>query len=349
MIFTLASILGLWLLFIVLRSMIRIALMNSTRRDVLSEVTDQAIRAGAAFRLRGRRDVRSVHPVLLCILPAFILSLITLYFVGAMFAFALLYWGTRAVTTWHQAFLASGSALNTLGFATPTSGAGQWLAVPEGALGLGIIVFLFTFIPSYQWAIRCREDRTSWLYVRVGNRPTGPAFLAWCRRSGNVGSMREVWEAWEDWFRMLGDTHSILPILTLAASVQEGQSWILASAAILDAAALTVVSGPEEAVEAANICLRTGTRALLAIAESLGQALPAFESEGIDPDRTLDTSSQTQQSLANLHTGASAISDSQLLEFEKLRRSYEPAVKFVAGRTFVEFERGSYGAPHRPR
>jgi hypothetical protein len=31
------------------------------------------------------------------------------YFVGAMTGFALWYWATGAVSTWHQAFLASGS------------------------------------------------------------------------------------------------------------------------------------------------------------------------------------------------------------------------------------------------
>jgi hypothetical protein len=48
--------------------------------------------------------------------------------------------------------------------------------------------------------------------------------------------MRDVGEAWEDWFRMLGDTHSVLPMLTMSPSVQSGQSWVSAAAAVLDAA-----------------------------------------------------------------------------------------------------------------
>src|SRR6202012_403995 len=138
-----------------------------------------------------------------------LLLLILGYFVGAMTAFVLLYWGIGAVSSWHQAFLASGSALNTLGFATPTTVIGQWLAIPEGALGLGIVVFLFTFIPGYQAVIRAREDKTSWLYARTDDWPTGVRLLEWCQRAGIAGAMRDVWEGWEDWFRMLAATHSV--------------------------------------------------------------------------------------------------------------------------------------------
>jgi hypothetical protein len=201
--------------------------------------------------------------------------LTVVYFVGAMTAFALLYWGTHAINTWDQAFLASGSALNTLGFATPTTISGQWLAIPEGALGLGIVVFLFTFIPSYQAAIRSREDQTSWLYHRVGNHPTGIRLLEWLQQAGIANNMREVWEAWEDWFRMLADTHSVSPMLTMSPSVQSGQSWVLAGAAVLDAAVLAASSietkdvrplrsaSERERVHSWRLLARSATRARL--------------------------------------------------------------------------------------
>jgi hypothetical protein len=142
----LVALLGLRLLFMILRSMIRIALMNRHSRDVFAEFAARAVYMAVALRLRRTTDV---HPVLVWFVPAYMLALIMVYFLGAMIAFAFLYWGTQAVGSWHQALIASGSAFNTLGFATPTTTVGQWLAIPEGALGLGIVVFLFTFIPSY--------------------------------------------------------------------------------------------------------------------------------------------------------------------------------------------------------
>src|SRR5580692_9454191 len=265
--------------------MIRIALINRHYRDFFAETAGRAVYAAVSLRLRGKRGTRASHPVLLWLFPAYLLLLILVYFVGAMAAFVLLYWGTGAVVSWRQAFLASGSALNTLGFATPTTIAGQWLAIPEGALGLGIVVFLFTFIPGYQAVIRAREDKASWLYVRVGDQPSGAGMLEWCQQTGVSGNMRDIWGAWEDWFRTLGDTHSVLPMLSMSPSVQSSQSWVVAAAAVLDAGALAASSIETQDAEAARVCVRTGTRALLAIADALGRISPASEEGTTRPSR----------------------------------------------------------------
>jgi hypothetical protein len=266
------------------------------------------------------------------------LSLTVVYFLGAMAAFTLLYWGTRAVGTWHQALIASGSALNTLGFATPTTVAGQWLAIPEGALGLGIVVFLFTFIPGYQAVIRSREDRTSWLYVRIGDQPTGVGLLEWCHLTGIAENMRDTWEAWENWFRMLGDTHSVLPMLTMSPSVQSGQSWVVAAAAVLDAAALAASSVEARDGEAARICVRTGARAFLAIADALGRSSPASE-EGITrPSREKYEAVRAHFSLAGMPLMPASTKEAQWQEFLFLRCQYEAALLFVACHTFTPLD-----------
>jgi hypothetical protein len=332
------AILGVWLLFLILRSMIRIALMNRHSRDFFAEVTFRAVYTAVALRLGDRRDTRITHPVLLWFFPVYMLSLTIVYFLGAMAAFTLLYWGTRAVDTWHQALIASGSALNTLGFATPTTIAGQWLAIPEGALGLGIVVFLFTFIPGYQAVIRAREDKTAWLYVRVGDQPSGAGMLEWCQRTGLAGNMKDVWEAWEDWFRMLGDTHSVLPILSLSPSVQSGQSWVVAAAAVLDAGALAASSIETQDVEAAKICVRTGTRALLAIAEALGRSSPAGEEVTRRPSREKYEAVRAYFSLAGMPLRPGPAQEAQWQEFLLLRGQYEAALLFIACHTFTPLD-----------
>jgi hypothetical protein len=255
-----------------------------------------------------------------------------------MAAFTLLYWGTRAVGTWHQALIASGSALNTLGFATPTTVAGQWLAIPEGALGLGIVVFLFTFIPGYQAVIRSREDRTSWLYVRIGDQPTGVGLLEWCHLTGIAENMRDTWEAWENWFRMLGDTHSVLPMLTMSPSVQSGQSWVVAAAAVLDAAALAASSVETRDGEAARICVRTGARAFLAIADALARASPASGEGTTRPSREKYEAVRVHFSLAGMPLRSAPTKDAQWQEFLLLRGQYEAALLFVACHTFTPLD-----------
>ena len=335
----LASIVGLWLLFLILRSMIRIALINRHYQDFFAELAGRVVYTAVSLRLGHKRDTRNLHPVLLWFFPAYLLLLILVYFLGAMTAFVLLYWGIGAVSSWHQAFLASGSALNTLGFATPTTGAGQWLAIPEGALGLGIVVFLFTFIPGYQTVIRSREDKTSWLYVRAGDRSTGVALLEWCHRAGIAGDMRDVWEAWEDWFRMLGDTHSVLPMLALSPSVQRNQSWVVAAATVLDAATFAACSLAAEDAEAARICVRTGTRAFLAIADALGRTCPASAQEAACTSREDYESARRRLRSAGLLLQPAPDLDRQWQEFLMLRSQYQEALFFVARHTFTPMDR----------
>ena len=334
----LIAILGAWLLFLILRSMIRIALMNRHSRDFIAKVTCRALCTTVALRLGANRDNRTTHRVLLWFFPIYMLLLTVVYFLGAMAAFTLLYWGTRAVGTWHQALLASGSALNTLGFATPTTVAGQWLAIPEGALGLGIVVFLFTFIPGYQAVIRSREDRTSWLYVRVGDQPTGVGVLQWCQQTGLAANMRDVWEAWENWFRMLGDTHTVFPMLCLSPSVQSSQSWVVAAAAVLDAGALAASSIDTQDVEAARICVRTGTRALLAIADALGRNSPAREEGATRPSKEKYEAVRARFSLAGMPLRPAHTKEAQWREFLLLRGQYEAALLFVARHTFTPLD-----------
>lgn len=338
MIHILLTILGLWLLFLILRSMIRIALMNRHYRDFFAHTTGRTVYKTISFFLRKDRDKKALHRILLWYFPAYMLSLILVYFVGAMVAFLLLYWGTGAVDTWRQALLASGSALNTLGFATPTTVAGQFLAIPEGALGLGIVVFLFTFIPGYQTVIRAREDKTSWLYVRTSKRPTGVELLEWCQRAGIAGNMRDVWESWEDWFRMLGDTHSVLPMLTMSPSVQSGQSWVTAAAAVLDAAALAVSSMDAPDVEAARVCLRTGTRALLAISGAFGQTSKAAGPATAHASKEWYDATRTHLYSIGLPLKPAADREPQWREFLALRREYQEALSFVARQTFATME-----------
>ena len=334
----LVTIAGLWLLVLILRSMIRVALIHRHYRDWFAEAVGVVVYRAVSLRLRINRDIKVLHPVLLWLFPAYLLLLILVYFVGAMTAFTLLYWGMGAVNTWRQAFLASGSSLNTLGFATPTTSAGQWLSVPEGALGLGIVVFLFTFIPGYQAIIRAREDKTSQLYVRTGDQPTGVALLLWYQRANIASNMRDVWEAWEDWFRMLGDTHSILPMLTMSPSVQENQSWILAAAAVLDAATFAACSVETADTESARICVRTGTRALLAIAEALGRVCHDTDHQAQDPSRERYEETRACLRTAGMTLMSEASLEIQWKEFLAYRRQYEPALLFVARQTFAPME-----------
>jgi hypothetical protein len=164
------------------------------------------------------------------------------------------------------------------------------------------------------------------------------ALLEWCQRAGIAGNMRDVWEAWEDWFRMLGDTHSVLPMLTVSPSVQSGQSWVVAAAVVLDAAAIAVSSLDTQDREAAKICLRTGIRALLAIADALGRSNAA--TEPWIPLHSLRSYEAVRVRLrsAGLPMRSAAEQETQWHEFLSFRQEYEGRLFFIARRTFAEIE-----------
>lgn len=150
--------------------------------------------------------------------------------------------------------------------------------------------------------------------------------------------MKDVWEAWESWFRMLGDTHSVLPMLTMSPSVQSGQSWIVAAGTVLDAAALAASSIETRDVEAAKICLRTGARAFVAIADALGRASPAIDEGRTPPSRKKYEAGRAHLSSAGMRLKSACDHEAQLEEFLLLRAQYQEALFFVASRTFAPLE-----------
>ena len=327
-------VVGLSLLFLILRSMVRVALMNQHYRDVFAQLIGSVMHRLIAARVTDGRDYEATQRTVLWCFPVYFLFLIAVYFVGAMTGFALLYWATQAVPTWHEAFIASGSALNTLGFATPSTRAGQWLAIPEGALGLGIVVFLFTFLPGYQTVIMAREDRTAWLYARVGGRPTGVGLLEWCQRAGGVGG---VWEAWESWFRTLADTHAVSPMLSFAPSVQRGQSWVVAAAAVLDATSVAISTLETPNAEAAKVCAWTGARALRAVADALGWDGTDGGAGGASVSWEAYNAACARLAAAGVPLNADR--EASWREFVALRSRYEESLAFVARQTFVLLDR----------
>jgi hypothetical protein len=76
----------------ILRSMIRVRLVNCRCRDLVARVGGRVVYEAAALRLGCNRDAGTVHSVLLLCFPAYILLPIVMYFVGAMTAFMLIYW-----------------------------------------------------------------------------------------------------------------------------------------------------------------------------------------------------------------------------------------------------------------
>jgi hypothetical protein len=246
----------------------------------------------------------------------------------------LILWSSHVEPSVLRAFLASGSALSTLGFLTPNGVAGQLLAILEGAMGLGVVVFFFTFIPGYQSAIQVRELKVAWLYARSGVDPSSFTFVEWLQRSGRSADASDVWEAWEEWFRLLAESVAIAPVLAIVPTLHRRQSWLMASAIMLDAASFCLATLDGKALASASVCRATGIEALRLAAAKLrssktfgGTAAP-FHS-----DRAAFNAAYTQ--MAALGAPINADLNAAWQQYVALRREYELPLSELAARLLV--------------
>jgi hypothetical protein len=169
-----------------------------------------------------------------------------------------------------QAFGASASALTTLGLSSAGGGASA-AAYIEAVLGIGLVALIIGYLPSLYAAFSRREALVTKLAMRTGLPPAGPAILSrlWCP-AGPQTVLNETWQAWEDWFVDLSESHTSFPVLAFFRSPQTAKSWITAAGAILDAAALALAAvdgdwGPET-----GMCLHAGIDSLRHIADFHG-------------------------------------------------------------------------------
>ena len=135
-------------------------------------------------------------------------------------------------------------------------------------MGLGVVVFYFTFIPGYQTTIQLRQVKVAWLYARAGAGLTNFTLLEWFLVSGS-SDWNALWEDWESWFRNIAETHALAPILAFVPTVQRGQTWLAAAAVALDSVSFYLSALEAQGTSSAAVCHRTGVDALRLIAAEL--------------------------------------------------------------------------------
>ena len=193
-----AFVIGVSLVLLFLQSVLRVSVVNRQKGDPLALIVGHVAHTTVAHLASRRRTYDRIQDALAWVLPLYVLLLITVWFVLVQMGFSLMIWSLQAEQSLLRAFIASGSALSTLGFLTPPDLSGQLLAIPEGAFGLGIVVFFFTFIPGYQTTVQTRELRVAWFYARAGPAPTALSFMEWScpercnHRLGGLGSVVSI-------------------------------------------------------------------------------------------------------------------------------------------------------------
>lgn len=321
------------------RSIVRVMLLNRRERDFV----EQGARFMAVNLVHGMagsgRDYERVQRAQAWVLPLFIFFAVTSWFLLVQLSFMFILWGLNAEPRWAYAFSASGSALSTLGFKTPPTLGGEYLAIYEAAIGLAVVILLFTFVPGYQAAIQARERKVGWLYARTGRRPTSASLLETLQRSGQLSRFSSVWEDWENWFRGLLETHSISPILAYVPAVYRGTTWLGAAAAVLDATSLLLASVDPKHTEAARICRETGITALRTIANELHRNIPedAWSRHHVDPD-LIAAFDHIYDKLVEIGLPMKKDKEQCREMFVTLRAEYEASIRHIAKSTLMPIE-----------
>lgn len=197
-------------------------------------------------------------PVSLIMLPAFWLILLAI-------SFAAMFWALGLPVG--EAFIVSGSSLLTLGFDRPAIPGGDLLAFGEAAIGLALVALLVSYLPTIYGSFSRRELLVNLLEVRADSPPSPVVMITRMDRLSGLDVLHELWVSWERWFAELEETHTSLPVLVFYRSQQSNHSWVNASGAMLDAAALVRSSVAIPGDVQADLMIRAGYLALRRIAE----------------------------------------------------------------------------------
>ena len=326
-----------------LLSVARSTLLNGRRRDPVLNAVARLVHAIIKFLARNRSSDEDVARIIQWYLPLFTFFMIVTWFVVVMVGFAFMYWESGAETTYFDSLISSGSALSTLGFDTPSTSQGKVIAVVEGAFGLMIVIFFFSFIPGYQSAAQARDSRAAWLYARVGPMPTGVEVLLWYLQNTVDRTHDDFWAAWEDWFLQIRLTHVAKPEVIYTPSSIPNQSWVICSQSILDAAALYIAAIEEKPDSALHACMTGGAGAVCDVSASIG----------FRPDRQSDRSAllTEAQFAAGLDLLRAADIDVKRsgpeawTQFSELRSTYEAPLHHIAQQTLLRAYPGFLPVP----
>jgi hypothetical protein len=276
----------------VVLSAVRTFVVPRGHNDQLTQIAFRAIRGGfdrlaPASRPYAERDRLMAYygPIALVLLPAWWLVLLAS-------AYAAMFWALGLPVG--ESVAVSGSSLLTLGFERPTIAGGELLAFSEAAIGLALVALLVSYLPTIYAAFSRRELLVNLLEVRADSPPSPVVMITRIDRLSGLGVLHQMWERWEQWFAELEETHTSLPVLIFYRSQQGDHSWVNASGAMLDAAAMVRAALAIPMDVQADLMIRAGYLALRRIAEVF--AIP-FEANPSPLDPTSIDRSRFEEAL----------------------------------------------------
>lgn len=234
----------------------------------LTRAVFQSLRSVFNLLARMTKSYEGQDRVMALYAPLGLFFLVGVWVVLVIGGYGLVYYGLVEVRGWREAFELSGSSFFTLGFVVPPDDLPSFLLVfSEAGVGLAVLALLIAYLPTIYNAFSRRELAVAQLATRAGTPPSAGELLQRNHEIGWNDQLPDLWSRWEAWFAELAETHTSLAVLVFFRSPNPHRSWVTASGAILDAAAIAQSTLAIPWSPQAGLCIRSGYLALREIAD----------------------------------------------------------------------------------
>ena len=261
--------------------------------------------------------------------PLSLLSLFVVWFIGLVFAFALVHWGIGSALnagpnetpSFETDLYMSGTTFFTLGLGdvTPRTPLARVLTVTEAGVGFGFLAVVISYLPVLYGAFSRREVNISLLDARAGSPPSALELLRRHAQADNLRQLGEYLGEWESWAAELMESHLSYPLLCYFRSLHNNQSWLAALTTVLDACALILAYTEAQCRWQARLTFAISRHALVDLAQVFRIPPNPTTADRLPPqdrDELLDLLAAAGISLVRSHEADK--------KFEYLRKMYEP-------------------------
>lgn len=246
-------------------SALRTFVLPRSAPDLINRTTFIAVRYLFEIRRKRLNTYQAIDRAMELYAPMTLIVLLVVWLVCIQIGYMGMYWAVDNMTP-YEAFKISGSSLLTLGFTMVDNLPTTILSFSEATIGLILVALLIAYLPTIYSAFARREAAVTMLEVRAGAPPSAVEMIIRYSRLKRLDQLGEVWSRWETLFVEMEESHTSFAALSFLRSPQPQRSWVTASGAVMDAAALTlaIVDIPRDTQ--ADLCLRAGYLALRYIA-----------------------------------------------------------------------------------
>jgi hypothetical protein len=268
--------------------------------------------------------------------PLSLLGLFVCWVAALITGFALVHWGQATLPgelggDLRQCLYHSGETLFTLGYGdvTPTTFGGKALSVVEAGTGFGFMAIIIGYLPVLYQAFSRRERNIALLDARAGSPPTAGELFRRADGFRDCPEIERFLAEWEVWAAELLESHLSYPVLSFYRSQHDNQNWLAALAVVLDASAVLLVVGSDEARRRAQLTFAMARHACVDLC--LVFWLPPME-----PRRERLTDAEAlallSQAAGDQESGDPTSNDGQVERLGELRVLYEPFLEALSER-----------------